>query len=341
MATRIRSVAGGAPLLDLSSFARRGPATTLTPSEVQVIARTVRRTPEVMVKVLRHGGIDKGAVGRHFDYLSRQGELPLETDEDQRILGRRGERALLEDWDLDIEQSRPRAALRARSGGHTPRLVHKLIFSMPARTPADKVLAAVKALCRQEFGLKHRYAMVLHTDEPHPHVHVVVKAVSEQGERLNIKKAHLRAWRAGFAQQLRAQGVAANATDRAVRGASGLTKTDPIYRAMQRGASTHVAELLRRLVASPAADRRRTQAGVVRMTATRREVEAGWLAVGRALEQAGERELAAEVRAFSGHMAPVRPDQVVLAEQFRDSGRLRQPESSPAETGPDRTVNPN
>jgi hypothetical protein len=28
--------------------------------------------------------------------------------------------------------------------------------------------------------------LVLHTDDNHPHVHVVVKAVSEQGTRLNI-----------------------------------------------------------------------------------------------------------------------------------------------------------
>jgi hypothetical protein len=30
---------------------------------------------------------------------------------------------------------------------------------------------------------------VLHTDEPHPHVHMVVKAVSEHGVRLNIRRA--------------------------------------------------------------------------------------------------------------------------------------------------------
>jgi len=49
---------------------------------------------------------------------------------------------------------------------------------MPAGTPPNKVLAAVKNFAREEFGLKHRYAMVLHTDEPHPHVHMVVKAMS-------------------------------------------------------------------------------------------------------------------------------------------------------------------
>ncbi len=71
---------------------------------------------------------------------------------------------------------------------------------MPPGTPADKVLAATQAFAREQFGLKHRYALVLHTDEPHPHVHMVVKAVSEYGVRLNIKKAHLREWRSEFAR---------------------------------------------------------------------------------------------------------------------------------------------
>jgi type IV secretory pathway VirD2 relaxase len=80
--------------------------------------------------------------------------------------------------------------------------------------------------------------MVLHTDEAHPHVHLVVKAVSEQGERLNIRKATLRNWRQQFATHLRELGVAANATDRAVRGQHRTPKHDAIYRAMQRNEST-------------------------------------------------------------------------------------------------------
>jgi type IV secretion system T-DNA border endonuclease VirD2 len=46
----------------------------------------------------------------------------------------------------------------------------------------------------------------------------VLKAVNEQGERLNIKKATLRHWRSEFARNLRLLGVEANATERAVRG---------------------------------------------------------------------------------------------------------------------------
>ncbi|MBK7250663.1 MAG: relaxase/mobilization nuclease domain-containing protein [Gammaproteobacteria bacterium] len=105
------------------------------------------------------------------------------------------------------------------------------MFSMPPGTPPQKVLSAVRNFAREEFYGQHRYAMVLHTDEPHPHVHLVLKAVSEQGVRLNIKKATLRHWRSQFASHLRVQGVAANATERAVRGESRSAKKDGIYRA--------------------------------------------------------------------------------------------------------------
>ena len=42
------------PLFDLLSYARRGPGRRdhLSPGEIRHVARTVRRTPEVMVKVL-------------------------------------------------------------------------------------------------------------------------------------------------------------------------------------------------------------------------------------------------------------------------------------------------
>jgi type IV secretory pathway VirD2 relaxase len=89
---------------------------------------------------------------------------------------------------------------------------------MPPGTSSEKVFKAAGKLVREEFAFRHRYAMVLHTDEPHPHVHVVVKAVSEQGERLYIRKPTLRDWRQRFAANLRELSVAANATERAVRG---------------------------------------------------------------------------------------------------------------------------
>jgi type IV secretory pathway VirD2 relaxase len=102
---------------------------------------------------------------------------------------------------------------------------------MQAGTPPDEVLGGGRNFAREQFALQHRYVSVLHTDEPHPHVHLVQKAVSEQGVRLNITKATLRHWRSEFARHLRVLGVAANATERAVRGETKTSKKDGIYRA--------------------------------------------------------------------------------------------------------------
>jgi hypothetical protein len=312
-------VGGAKPLLDIASYARRGPGRRdrLSQGEIELIARTVRRTPEVMVKVLSRGGQDLKAIGRHLGYLNRGGEVEIETDDGQHLSGRGVEKELLEDWDLDLEEHRRRANLESRSGRSPPKLVHKLIFSMPAGTPPDKVLAGVKNFAREEFGLKHRYAIVLHTDEPHPHVHVVVKATSEQGVRLHICKATLREWRREFARHLRALGVAANATDRAVRGESRSAKRDGIYRAERRGESRYARERTNTVAAELSTGNLRVEAGKAKLLETRREVERGWWAFSDILVAEGRPELAAQVRRFSARMPPPWTDRESIAEALR------------------------
>ena len=317
---------GGQPLLDLTNYAQWGPAERmhLSQEEIQILHRTVRRTPEVMVKVLTKGGQDMKAVGRHLSYLSREGEVEIETDDGQRLSGPRVEQELLEDWDLDIEQARRTRELRSRPGTARPKLVHKVVLSMPAGTPADGLLRAARTFARETFGAKHRYAMVLHTDEPHPHVHMVVKAVSEEGVRLNIRKATLREWRRDFARQLRAQGISANATDRAVRGATRPKLSDGMYRAMQRDASRRVLE------PEGAAGRGRTTASEASsreaLLHTRAQVERGWFAAAEILDRQGQQNLAWYVRRFIEALPPIRTDRELLREPLkaRDRGPPRQ-----------------
>jgi len=55
---------------------------------------------------------------------------------------------------------------------------------------------------------------------------MVVKAMGYDGTRLNIRRATLREWRRQFARHLREHGVAANATERAVRGVTKPQKQD-------------------------------------------------------------------------------------------------------------------
>ena len=312
------------PLLDISSYARRGPGRRdhLSPAEIERVARTVRRTPEVMIKVLSRGGQDLKAVRRHLDYLRdrEEGELAIETDDGERLTGPGVARNLTEDWNLDLQEHRQRSDLDGR-GRHSTKLIHKLMFSMPAGTPPQKVLEAVKNFAREEFALKHRYAMVLHTDEPHPHVHVVVRAVSEQGERLHIRKATLRGWRQEFARQLRALGVPANATERAVRGEYRSPKLDGIYRAEQRGDSwrtrAQVEEVGRELLRGKV----NAEHGKETLIETRKKVERGWWEVSEILAAQGQKDLAAEVKRFVSRMPPPRSDRELIAEELRKQVR--------------------
>ena len=266
------------PLLDIVSYGRGGPRENggrLTPAQIEQIRRTVQRVPEVVVKVLPRASNDLKAAGKHLDYISRNGKLELETDDGERLEGKIG-KALLEEWDLDIDDAAAPGELAATKGRKPPKLVHKLMFSMPPGTPPDKVLAAVRNFAREEFWGQHRYAFVLHTDEDHPHVHLVLKAVSEQGVRLNIRKATLRHWRSEFARNLRLLGVSANATERAVRGQRRKAKKDGIYRASLRGDSTHVRAQAEAIAAELQKGRIRAESGKQILVETRRAVQEGW-----------------------------------------------------------------
>jgi len=274
-----------------------------------------------MVKVLSRGGQNLKAVRAHLAYLTRGGELDIETDDGERMSGQKVEWDLLDDWNLDLEEYRGGSRLGPRENRKPPKLVHKILFSMPPGTPPDKVLTAVKNFAREEFALTHRYAMVLHTDEPHPHVHMVVKAVSEQGVRLNIRKATLREWRREFARHLRALGVAANATDRSVRGESQSPKLDGIYRAERRGESRHVRARAEAVAAELSKGNLPIEAGKAKLLQTRREVERGWWALGDILIAEGRPELAAQVRRFSARMQPPRTDRESIAEALRSNTR--------------------
>ena len=318
------------PLLDIASYARGGSRETgarLTPAQVEHIRRTVQRVPEAVVKVLPRGSNDLKAAGKHLDYIGRYGELELEGDDGQRLHGRIGE-ALLEDWDLDIDDLRRQPTLPSANGRKAPKLIHKLMFSMPPGTPPEKVRDAVRNFAREEWWGQHRYAFVLHTDEPHPHVHLVMKAVSEQGVRFNVKKATLRHWRAEFANHLRLLGVAANATERAVRGETRKAKKDAIYRAILRGDSTYMRAQAEAVAAELLKGNIRAAAGKRRLVETRRAVEDGWRQVADLLVSDGRHEIAENVRRFVARLPPVLTEREWLRDQLR--ARVRQPLRAPS-----------
>lgn len=108
-----------------------------------------------MVKVSSGSGASTGrGVNAHFNYISRQGALEIETDDGERLIGDEAGRRFIREWDLDLDEDRQRPNLFATNRRQPPKLVHRVIFSMPAGTPADQVLRAVRDLAREEFGIK-------------------------------------------------------------------------------------------------------------------------------------------------------------------------------------------
>jgi hypothetical protein len=266
-----------------------------------------------MVKVLSRGATDVKSVRKHLEYIGRKGDVDLDTDTGDKA---REPSDLLEDWDLELDEWRKGSNLSATDRKAPPRLVHKVLFSMPAGTPPDKVLTAVQNFCREEFALKHRYAMALHTDEPHPHVHVVIKAMSEHGARLNIRKPMLRQWRSDFAKHLREVGVPANATDRYIRGEISSRKSDGIYRSSQRGESTHIRARAEAVVRELASGRLQVESGKAAMLQTRVRVRDAWNTVGDILLRQQQAELARRVTQFQERMSPVITEKERIAVQL-------------------------
>jgi hypothetical protein len=315
------------PFLDPVSYGRGAPGRgrPLSISQIELITRTVGRTPEVMLKVVNRGSSSPAGVGRHVGYIGRKGEVDLETDDGEILQGEHVQVGLLDDWNLELIQERGKINLTPNKPKKPPRLVYKLIFSMPAGTPPKKVQAAARNFAREEFGLKHRYVMALHTDEPHPHVHLVLKARSEDGQRLYVRKATLRQWRVGFASHLRALGVAANATPRFVRGEITPQKPDGIYRARARVESTHWQKRVNAVAQELAQGKLQVESGKAKLLRTRQEVRRGWQAVSDILTRQGHPEIAAQVRRYVEQMPKPLTEKEIIATKLLE--RARQPKA--------------
>ena len=327
-----RLPAGERPFLEVASLGRSGPTGgQFSPAQIEQIRRTVRRTPEVMVKVTG-GGTKAGAVVAHFAYISRQGKLEIETDDGERIAGKDAQRAFLAGWHLELSAGQYRDPHDQRTDARKTKLVHNIVLSMPAPTPPDKVLAAARTFAREKFGIRHRYALVLHTDQAHPHVHLVVKAEDLHGRRLHIGKPMLREWREDFARMMREQGIAANATPRVVRGRNKGKKHDGILRAQGQRDSNALREKVTMIAAELMKNGRFTEpAARAKLIETRKAVVANWLKIAATLGCQGEVILAGDVRYFAKHLPPVLSDTERLAAKFsqhlaasRDAPRLRE-----------------
>lgn len=94
-------------------------------------------------------------------------------------------------------------------------------LSMPAGTDPLSVLHAAEDYLKKTFGKDgHQYLYALHTDTPHPHVHVVLKRKRLDGKVYHPTRANWHRARTYFAYALKQHGIEAKATPNRARGQS-------------------------------------------------------------------------------------------------------------------------
>ena len=196
------------------------------------LVAAAKKHPEVMVKIpKRLSQNSKGMRGirNHLDYVSRNGEIAVETDGGEILHGKKDVTRLLRQWQKSgiPEESQYRETLN-------------IVLSMPAGTPPEAVKNAAREFAAEQFP-NNQYAFALHHEAeregepPHPHVHLCVLMQNDMGERLNPRKNDLFEWRVRFAEKLRDEGVQCAATKRPQRGKTQKAENSIVRAVKQRG----------------------------------------------------------------------------------------------------------
>ncbi|MBE2245318.1 MAG: relaxase/mobilization nuclease domain-containing protein [Burkholderiaceae bacterium] len=239
------------------------------------IEATVRRVPQVMVKVTG-GGRGMKAIAAHLRYISKNGRLDIEDERGETMRGKESMRELAGDWRFGgslIEDVSDR------------REAFNIMLSMPRGTDPMSVQWAARQFARAELA-DHKYVMVLHDHQANPHVHISVRAESKHGKRLNPRKTDLHRWRETFAAKLRERGIEAEATRQATRGNN--RNYEPLWR-----------------IKASEDGRLRTSRALAksgqRAQSTRADAVEAWLQLGRALgasSVAADRNLARSIEGY-------------------------------------------
>lgn len=266
------------------------------------VARLAESAPEVMVKIT---GRTKGEahLQAHLAYISREGSLPLERRDGEQLIGLKEVRELGADWAAEDIRARRDASLSL-----------SVVLSMPPGTSHVGVRDAARTFAAETFGERFDYAFALHTDSDHPHVHIAVRMLGRDGERLNPRKADLDQWRQTFARTLRDREIAAEATPRRARGVVRKPEPMPVRKLRERyereGAPPprvmHVAREEAWQIAR--GELRVDQPWEAFIAKRQREVRAAYLEQATILESTGNPEmkaLALSVRAFVERMPGV------------------------------------
>lgn len=179
------------------------------PSMNGVLKGIAKKAPEVMVKITG-GGKNMGQIKAHMDYISRNGNLALEDELGELHIGMEALKDLRHFW--------KESGYGIPETGDRRKEAINVILSMPAGTDREAVRNAASDFAKEHFS-NHQYVFVSHEDEKHSHVHICIKKVDKDGQRIFPNRDDLQSWRNSFAEHLKDYGIEANASSRRLRGA--------------------------------------------------------------------------------------------------------------------------
>ncbi len=205
--------------------------------------------PEAMVKVKPDGPKDRQGIQDLLDYISRDGDVDIKPCERWGGAGPipvQDFPELARGW---VEAAAQRPDLRRGDGSRKPIATH-IIVSLPkvfGETQNGRNLAeeAMRAFARELFesgrhGGKWPWVAGFHTDRPHPHLHIVVSRMSNEGRWLKISRRdafmNYDNMRAVMVDTALAKGIDLEATTREARGLVDPPITEAEWRRRARAA---------------------------------------------------------------------------------------------------------
>ncbi|MHC8297720.1 relaxase/mobilization nuclease domain-containing protein [Pseudomonas sp. LB3P58] len=287
------------------------------PATREKVALTVKKTPEVMVKV-SGGGKNMQHIKAHMDYISRNGDVDIEDENGDVHLGKDAVRDIADSWE--------KGKIGIPREGEKRKEAFNIILSMPPGTDRQAVKDAARDFAKDQFG-NHQYIFAAHDDEKHPHVHLAVKAVDHDGVRLNPRKGDLQHWREIFAEKLRTHGIEANATPRKARGVvrkaehQAIKHIDKGYSAGKRKAPARVTEAQKAEAAQEiSTGKKRANPAQDNISVVRKTVQKSYGDVARVLAAGDveDKQLALEIVQFVKQMPPVVTKHQQLVASLRD-----------------------
>jgi type IV secretion system T-DNA border endonuclease VirD2 len=192
------------------------------PSLADMLQTACNKT-QAIFKISSYGkGVKR--IAAHLSYISRWGKIGLEDQDGKKIIGTKTQKEIIDGWSVEFGKR-----MNSRDTMH-------LVLSAPPGTDRFKAYLAAKEFLAKEYkSSNHEYLFAVHNDTDHPHVHVVIKMVSNHGFKLDPRKAYLNRVRQDYAKISRFYGIQVEASSRAERGLSGQSTKSEFVQMRKKG----------------------------------------------------------------------------------------------------------